>query len=40
MKLGPSMPAFVSENVLKILQEKYNITPITTPEKDLEEILK
>ena len=37
--LGPTMPAFVSDNVLKILVEKFKIKPITTPKKDLEEIL-
>ncbi|MGN1341498.1 MAG: hydroxylamine reductase [Oscillospiraceae bacterium] len=37
--LGPSLPAFVSPNVLKILSEKYNIAPITTPEADLKKLL-
>ncbi|MEW6009547.1 MAG: hydroxylamine reductase [Candidatus Omnitrophota bacterium] len=40
IRLGPSLPAFISLNVLKILIEKFNIQPITTPDKDLEEILK
>lgn len=35
IKLGPSMPAFISPNILNILAEKYKISPITTPEKDL-----
>ncbi|MBI4835092.1 MAG: hydroxylamine reductase [Planctomycetes bacterium] len=39
IKLGPSLPAFVSPNVLKILVEKFNIAPITTPEEDLNSIL-
>ncbi|HCL80572.1 MAG TPA: hydroxylamine reductase, partial [Synergistaceae bacterium] len=39
MKLGPSLPAFVKEPVFKVLQEKFNLQPITTPEKDLQEIL-
>ncbi|MCH1982688.1 hydroxylamine reductase [Ruminococcus sp. OA3] len=39
IKLGPTLPAFVSPNVLNFLVENYNIAPITTPEKDLEEIL-
>ena len=38
--LGPTMPAFISDNVLKILVNKFKIKPITTPKKDLEEILK
>jgi hydroxylamine reductase len=37
--LGPSLPAFMSPNVLKILVEKFNITPISTPEADLKKIL-
>lgn len=39
IKLGPSLPAFISPNVLKILVDKYKILPITTPEQDLNEIL-
>ena len=39
IKLGPTLPAFVSPNVLNFLVENYNIAPITTPEEDLEEIL-
>lgn len=37
--LGPTLPAFVSPNVLKLLVEKYNIAPITTPEEDLKKLL-
>ena len=37
--LGPSLPAFISPNVLKVLVEKYNIAPISTPEEDLKKIL-
>jgi hydroxylamine reductase len=37
--LGPTLPAFVSPNVLKVLVEKFNITPISTPEQDLKKIL-
>ncbi len=39
IKLGPSLPAFVSPNVLKMLVEKFKIKPISTPEQDLKEIL-
>ena len=39
IRLGPTLPAFVSPNVLKILVENYNIAPITTPEEDLKAIL-
>lgn len=37
--LGPTLPAFISPNVLNILVENYNIGPITTPEEDLEKLL-
>ncbi|MEG0378300.1 MAG: hydroxylamine reductase, partial [Eubacterium sp.] len=37
--LGPSLPAFVSPAVLNILVEQFNLTPISTPEEDLEKIL-
>lgn len=37
--LGPTLPAFVSPNVLNILVNEYNITPISTPEEDLKKIL-
>ncbi|WP_110956098.1 hydroxylamine reductase [Anaerosinus massiliensis] len=37
--IGPSLPAFVSPNILKVLVEKFNLTPISTPEEDLKKIL-
>ncbi|MGA1869822.1 MAG: hydroxylamine reductase [bacterium] len=39
IRLGPSLPAFVSQNVLNILIEKFNIIPIKTPEEDIKAIL-
>ena len=39
IKLGPTLPAFISPNVLNFLVENYNIAPTTTPEQDLAEIL-
>ena len=39
IRLGPSLPAFLSENVLNFLVENYQIAPITTPEEDLKMIL-
>ena len=39
IKLGPSLPAFISPNVLNVLVENYGIAPITTPEADLAELL-
>lgn len=37
--LGPTLPAFVSPNVLNFLVENFNISPISTPEEDLKKIL-
>ncbi|HOW66644.1 MAG TPA: hydroxylamine reductase [Candidatus Paceibacterota bacterium] len=39
IRLGPTLPAFVTPNVLKVLVEKFNLMPISTPEKDLQAIL-
>jgi hydroxylamine reductase len=39
IRLGPSLPAFVTPAVLKVLAEKFNIAPISTPERDLQAIL-
>jgi len=39
IRLGPSLPAFVSENVLKILVDNFKIKPVTTPEKELADIM-
>lgn len=39
IRLGPTLPAFISPNVLNFLVEKFNIAPITTPEEDLKAIL-
>ncbi len=37
--IGPSIPAFFSSNVLKVLVDKFGLTPISTPEADLKAIL-
>ena len=37
--LGPSLPAFLSRNVLNYLAEHYHISPISTPEEDLKKLL-
>ncbi|MDR0881919.1 MAG: hydroxylamine reductase [Candidatus Adiutrix sp.] len=39
IRLGPSLPAFVSPGVLQYLVENFKIAPITTPEADLAAIL-
>ena len=35
IRLGPTLPAFLSPGVAAVLQEKYDLRPITTPEDDL-----
>lgn len=39
IRLGPSLPAFISPNVLNVLVEKFDIKPITTAQEDLKAIL-
>jgi hydroxylamine reductase len=39
IRLGPSRPAFITPNVLKVLVDNFNIKPITTPDEDLKAIL-
>ena len=39
IRLGPSLPAFITPNILKVLVEKFNIMPITTAEEDLKAIM-
>lgn len=39
MYLGPSLPAFVSPNVLDFLVKEYGVTPIGTPEDDMGKML-
>ncbi|WP_442929371.1 hydroxylamine reductase [Natranaerovirga pectinivora] len=37
--IGPSLPAFVSPNVLNVLVEQFAVKPISTPDEDLKAIL-
>lgn len=37
--IGPRLPAFLSPAVLNILVEKFNLTPVSTPEEDLKKLL-
>ncbi|OGP95837.1 MAG: hydroxylamine reductase [Deltaproteobacteria bacterium RBG_16_47_11] len=39
IKIGPSLPAFVTPNVLKVLIDNFNIQPISTPDQDLKAAL-
>jgi len=40
IRLGPTLPSFLTPNVVDFLVTNYNIKPITTPEEDLAAILK
>jgi len=39
IRLGPSLPAFITPNVLDVLVKNFAIKPITTPDEDLKTIL-
>lgn len=39
IRLGPTLPAFLSPNVLHYLVENFHIAPVTTPEEDMKAIL-
>jgi hydroxylamine reductase len=39
IRIGPTLPAFITPGVLALLHEKYNLMPITSPEEDLAAIL-
>jgi hydroxylamine reductase len=39
IRLGPTLPAFITPNVLDVLVKNFNIMPISTPEDDLKAIL-
>lgn len=39
IRLGPTLPAFVTPNILNFLVEKFNIMPVTTAQQDLDTIL-
>jgi hydroxylamine reductase len=40
IRLGPTLPAFASPNVLKVLVENFNIRPITDSKADVEAMIK
>jgi hydroxylamine reductase len=39
IRLGPTLPAFVSPNVLKVLVDKFDLKPTTTVEADVAAII-
>ncbi|MFH0827525.1 MAG: hydroxylamine reductase [Candidatus Omnitrophota bacterium] len=40
IRIGPTPPAFVTPAVLKVIQEKFDLKLISTPDKDLADILR
>ena len=39
IRIGPSLPAFITPNILKVLVDKFNIMPIKTADEDLKAIM-
>lgn len=39
IRIGPSLPAFITPKVLNVLQDNYDIKPITTPEEDIRTLI-
>jgi len=39
IRLGPTLPAFITPNVLQMLQDNFDLKPITTADEDLKAIL-
>ncbi len=39
IRLGPTLPAFITPNILNVLVENFNLMPVTTPDEDLKAIL-
>ncbi len=39
IRIGPSLPAFVTPSVLEVLSKQFGLRPITTPKEDLQAIL-
>ncbi len=40
IRIGPSLPAFITPNILNVLVQKFNIMPIKTVDEDLKAIMK
>ena len=39
MYIGPIIPGWVNEDILNVLVENYNLTPIGNPEEDIKKML-
>jgi len=40
IRIGPSLPAFITPGIFNVLVEKFNIMPIKTADEDLAAIMK
>ena len=40
IRIGPNLPAFITPSVLNVLVESFGLTPVGTPDKDLDRMLK
>ena len=39
IKVGPTLPAFITPTVLQVLVDNFNISPVTTVEDDMKQCL-
>jgi hydroxylamine reductase len=39
IRVGPTMPAFITPKAYEVLKEKFNLLPITTPEEDMADMM-
>jgi len=39
IRLGPSLPAYIDENVMKVLVQNYNLMPTGDPKEDLKNMM-
>ena len=39
MFIGPVLPAWANEDILNVLVENFNLTPISTPKEDIKKIM-
>ena len=40
IRIGPSLPAFISPNILNFLVKKFKIAPLSTPEADIKTLMR
>lgn len=39
IRLGPTLPAYITPNILKVLSQEYNLMPVSNPSQDLENMM-